>query len=120
MCHNFLPRPRSDVTPADWPGSAAINALFAFWYHGNPLVGHRSAQIRAAGGDGDDGGNFPSATRSSPPTRHDRSACIRGTTRRRYRRSPDRNVCCGWKVRHHRHRRLRLDLRAPVADERMP
>ena len=30
-------------TPADWAWiGGLINSLFAFWYHGIPLVGHRA------------------------------------------------------------------------------
>src|SRR5438445_7467765 len=47
MCHNFLPRPGDLMwTPADWAWiGGLINALFAFWYHGIPLVGHRARKF---------------------------------------------------------------------------
>ena len=47
MVHDFLPKP-DDVmwTPADWAWiGGLINALFAFWYHGIPLVGHRARKF---------------------------------------------------------------------------
>ena len=47
MCHNFLPKPGDLMwTPADWAWiGGLINALFAFWYHGIPLVGHRARKF---------------------------------------------------------------------------
>ena len=47
MCHNFLPRPGDLMwTPADWAWiGGLINGLFAFWYHGIPLVGHRARKF---------------------------------------------------------------------------
>src|SRR5260221_2161536 len=47
MCHDFLPRPGDLMwTPADWAWiGGLINALFAFWYHGIPLVGHRARKF---------------------------------------------------------------------------
>ena len=57
MCHNFLPRPGDLMwTPADWAWiGGLINGLFAFWYHGVPHGRASRAEVRAAGGDGDDG-----------------------------------------------------------------
>ena len=47
MCHNFLPKPGDLMwTPADWAWiGGLINALFAFWYHGIPMVGHRARKF---------------------------------------------------------------------------
>src|ERR1700752_2962984 len=47
MCHNFLPRPGDLMwTPADWAWiGGLINGLFAFWYHGIPMVGHRARKF---------------------------------------------------------------------------
>ena len=47
MCHDFLPRPGDLMwTPADWAWiGGLINGLFAFWYHGVPLVGHRARKF---------------------------------------------------------------------------
>src|SRR3569832_1713249 len=47
MCHNFLPRPGDLMwTPADWAWiGGLVNGLFAFWYHGIPLVGHRARKF---------------------------------------------------------------------------
>ena len=47
MCHNFLPKPGDLMwTPADWAWiGGLINGLFAFWYHGIPLVGHRARKF---------------------------------------------------------------------------
>ena len=47
MCHDFLPKPGDLMwTPADWAWiGGLINALFAFWYHGVPLVGHRARKF---------------------------------------------------------------------------
>ena len=47
MCHNFLPRPGDLMwTPADWAWiGGLINCLFAFWYHGIPMVGHRARKF---------------------------------------------------------------------------
>lgn len=47
MCHDFLPRPGDLMwTPADWAWiGGLINGLFAFWYHGIPLVGHRARKF---------------------------------------------------------------------------
>ena len=43
----FLPKPGDLMwTPADWAWiGGLINALFAFWYHGVPLVGHRARKF---------------------------------------------------------------------------
>ena len=57
MCHNFLPRPGDLMwTPADWAWiggliNAAVRVLVSRHSAGRPS----RAQIRAAGGDGDDG-----------------------------------------------------------------
>ena len=50
MCHDFIPKPGDLMwTPADWAWiGGLINALFAFWYHGVPLVGHALAAGLAA------------------------------------------------------------------------
>jgi acetyl-CoA synthetase len=47
MCHDFIPKPGDLMwTPADWAWiGGLINALFAFWYHGVPLVGHRARKF---------------------------------------------------------------------------
>jgi acetyl-CoA synthetase len=47
MCHDFLPRPGDLMwTPADWAWiGGLINALFAAWYHGVPIVGHRARKF---------------------------------------------------------------------------
>ena len=47
MCHDFLPRPGDLMwTPADWAWiGGLINGLFAFWYHGIPMVGHRARKF---------------------------------------------------------------------------
>src|SRR5882724_4879309 len=47
MCHDFLPRPGDRMwTPADWAWiGGLLNALFAAWYHGIPLVGHRARKF---------------------------------------------------------------------------
>src|SRR5256714_4540442 len=47
MCHNFLPRPGDLMwTPADWAWiGGLVNGLFAFWYHGIPMVGHRARKF---------------------------------------------------------------------------
>src|SRR5919106_667163 len=47
MCHNFLPKPGDLMwTPADWAWiGGLVNALFAFWYHGIPMVGHRARKF---------------------------------------------------------------------------
>ena len=47
MCHDFIPKPDDLMwTPADWAWiGGLINALFAFWYHGVPLVGHRARKF---------------------------------------------------------------------------
>src|SRR6202022_3948812 len=44
MCPNFLPKPGGPRgTPAAWAWiGGLINGLFALWYHGIPLVGHRA------------------------------------------------------------------------------
>ena len=57
MCHDFLPKPGDLMwTPADWAWiGGLINALFAAWYHARADRRPSRAQIRAAGGDGDDG-----------------------------------------------------------------
>src|SRR4051812_29492281 len=49
MCHDFIPKPDDLMwTPADWAWiGGLINALFAFWYHGVPLVGHRARKFDA-------------------------------------------------------------------------
>ena len=47
MVHDFLPKP-DDVmwTPADWAWIGGLfNALFAAWYHGVPVVGHRARKF---------------------------------------------------------------------------
>jgi acetyl-CoA synthetase len=47
MSHDFFPKP-SDLmwTPADWAWiGGLINALFAAWYHGVPVVGHRARKF---------------------------------------------------------------------------
>jgi acetyl-CoA synthetase len=47
MCHDFFPR-HGDLmwTPADWAWiGGLINALFAAWYHGVPIVGHRARKF---------------------------------------------------------------------------
>src|SRR6201747_1478917 len=43
MCHDFFPKPGDLMwTPADWAWiGGLINALFAAWYHGVPIVGRR-------------------------------------------------------------------------------
>src|SRR6202035_4173653 len=47
MCHDFLPKPRDLMcTPSDWAWiGGLINALFAGWYHGVPIVGHRARKF---------------------------------------------------------------------------
>ena len=47
MCHDFIPKPGDLMwTPADWAWiGGLINGLFAFWYHGVPLVGHRARKF---------------------------------------------------------------------------
>jgi acetyl-CoA synthetase len=47
MCHDFLPKPGDLMwTPADWAWiGGLINALFASWYHGVPIVGHRARKF---------------------------------------------------------------------------
>jgi acetyl-CoA synthetase len=47
MCHDFLPKPGDLMwTPADWAWiGGLINALFASWYHGVPVVGHRARKF---------------------------------------------------------------------------
>ena len=47
MCHDFLPKPGDLMwTPADWAWiGGLINALFAAWYHGVPMVGHRARKF---------------------------------------------------------------------------
>src|ERR1700710_2142969 len=47
MCHDFLPQPGDLMwTPADWAWiGGLINALFAGWYHGVPIVGHRARKF---------------------------------------------------------------------------
>jgi acetyl-CoA synthetase len=47
MCHDFLPKPGDLLwTPADWAWiGGLINALFAAWYHGVPIVGHRARKF---------------------------------------------------------------------------
>jgi len=47
MCHDFLPKPGDLLwTPADWAWiGGLINALFAGWYHGVPIVGHRARKF---------------------------------------------------------------------------
>jgi acetyl-CoA synthetase len=49
MVHDFFPRP-DDVmwTPADWAWIGGLfDALFAAWYHGVPVVGHRAKKFDA-------------------------------------------------------------------------
>src|SRR5271154_1886879 len=47
MCHDFFPKPGDLLwTPADWAWiGGLINALFASWYHGVPIVGHRARKF---------------------------------------------------------------------------
>ena len=47
MCHDFMPKPGDLMwTPADWAWiGGLINALFASWYHGVPMVGHRARKF---------------------------------------------------------------------------
>src|ERR1700681_792647 len=47
MCHDFLPKPGDLMwTPADWAWiGGLINALFAGWYHGVPIVGGRARKF---------------------------------------------------------------------------
>ena len=47
MCHDFLPKPGDLMwTPADWAWIGGLfNALFAAWYHGVPIVGHRARKF---------------------------------------------------------------------------
>jgi acetyl-CoA synthetase len=47
MTHDFMPKPGDLMwTPADWAWiGGLINALFCFWYHGVPLVGHRARKF---------------------------------------------------------------------------
>src|SRR5271156_4767381 len=47
MGHYFLPKPGDLMwTPADWAWiGGLINALFAGWYHGVPIVGHRARKF---------------------------------------------------------------------------
>jgi acetyl-CoA synthetase len=47
MCHDFFPKPGDLMwTPADWAWiGGLINALFAAWYHGVPIVGHRARKF---------------------------------------------------------------------------
>jgi acetyl-CoA synthetase len=47
MCHDFLPQPDDLMwTPADWAWiGGLINGLFAAWYHGVPIVGHRARKF---------------------------------------------------------------------------
>ncbi|HEU0082986.1 MAG TPA: AMP-binding protein, partial [Bradyrhizobium sp.] len=49
MCHDFLPKPGDLMwTPADWAWiGGLVNALFAAWYHGVPIVGHRARKFDA-------------------------------------------------------------------------
>ncbi len=47
MTHDFFPKPGDLMwTPADWAWiGGLINALFAAWYHGVPIVGHRARKF---------------------------------------------------------------------------
>jgi acetyl-CoA synthetase len=47
MCHDFLPKPGDLMwTPADWAWiGGLVNALFAGWYHGVPVVGGRARKF---------------------------------------------------------------------------
>jgi acetyl-CoA synthetase len=47
MCHDFFPKPGDLMwTPADWAWiGGLINALFAAWFHGVPVVGHRARKF---------------------------------------------------------------------------
>ncbi len=47
MVHDFLPKPGDLMwTPADWAWIGGLyNALFASWYHGVPVVGHRARKF---------------------------------------------------------------------------
>jgi acetyl-CoA synthetase len=47
MSHDFFPKPGDLMwTPADWAWiGGLINALFAAWYHGVPVVGHRARKF---------------------------------------------------------------------------
>ena len=47
MVHDFLPKPGDLAwTPADWAWIGGLyNALFASWYHGVPIVGHRAKKF---------------------------------------------------------------------------
>jgi acetyl-CoA synthetase len=47
MVHDFLPKPGDMAwTPADWAWIGGLyNALFASWYHGVPIVGHRAKKF---------------------------------------------------------------------------
>ena len=47
MSHDFFPKPDDLMwTPADWAWiGGLINALFAAWYHGVPVVGHRARKF---------------------------------------------------------------------------
>src|SRR6202051_440731 len=47
MCHDFLPKPGDLMwTPADWAWiGGLINALFAGWYDGVRIVGHRARKF---------------------------------------------------------------------------
>ena len=57
MCHDFIPKPGDLMwTPADWAWiGGLINALFAFWYHGVPLVGHRARKFEPQAAMANDG-----------------------------------------------------------------
>lgn len=47
MVHDFLPKPGDLMwTPADWAWIGGLfNALFASWYHGVPVLGHRARKF---------------------------------------------------------------------------
>ena len=112
MCHDFLPKSGDLMwTPADWAWiGGLINALFAGWYHGVPIVGHRARKFEPQAAmqmmaDYRHPQRVPAADRAEADAARRRQTPRRQAAQHLYRRRVARRRIIGVGARDLRHRR---------------